>query len=87
MTVEKFYEEKPKAKEDELLLSRYYWPETDQEIEYDYGEENKDLEYGFGDAENIFFMVTISVLDKENDKIDYICEGISQTIYSILNIA
>ena len=31
-------------------------------------------------------MVTRSVLDKENDNIDDICEGISQTTYSIFNI-
>ena len=85
-TVEKIYKEKPKAKEDELLPSCYYWPEDDPEIDYDYGNEDKDIVYGFGYAENRVFMVTKSVLDKENDKIDDISEGISQTIDSILYI-
>ena len=35
-TLKRFYTEKPKAKEDELLPSRYYWPDTDPEIDYDY---------------------------------------------------
>jgi len=84
--LEKFYKEKPKAKEDELLPSSYYWPQKDPEIDYDYGNEDKDIVYGFGDAENRVFMVAKSVLDKENDLIDDISEGISQTINLILNI-
>ena len=56
--IEKFYKEKPQAKEDELLPSRYYWPETDPEIEYGWPAENRDVVYGFGDAENSVFMVT-----------------------------
>ena len=82
--LEKFYKEKPKAKEDELLPSSYYWPQKDPEIDYDYGNEDKDIVYGFGDAEKRVFMVTRSVLDKENEKIDNIPEGISQTLDSIL---
>ena len=66
--------------------SLYYWPDTEAEIDYDYGNEDKDIVYGFGDAENRMFMVTRSVLDKENYLIDDISEGISQTINSILNI-
>ena len=49
--LEKFYKEKPKAKEDKLLPSSYYWPQKALEIDYDYGNEDKDIVYGFGDAE------------------------------------
>ena len=73
--IEKFYKEKPKAKEDELLPSRYYWPDTDPEIEYVWPAENRDVVYGFGDDENRVFIVTRRVLDKENDKIDDIETG------------
>ena len=84
--MKRFYTEKPKAKEDELLQSLYFWPDTDPEIDYDYGNEDKDIVYVLGDAENRVFMVTKSVLDKENHKIYDISEGISYTIDSILNI-
>ena len=76
--MKRFYTEKPKAKEEELLPSRYYYPDTDPE--YVWPPEYRDVVYGFGDPENRLFMVTRSVIDKENDKIDYICEVISQTI-------
>ena len=66
--------------------TNYYWPQKALEIDYDYGNEDKVIVYGFGDAENRVFMVTRSVLDKENDLIDDISEGISQTINLILNI-
>ena len=58
-----------------LNKSNYTYPE----IEYVWPAENRDVVYGFGDTENRVFIVTRSVLDKENDKIDDICEGISQT--------
>ena len=83
-TLKRFYTVKPQAKEDKLLPSRYYWPDTDPEIKYVWPAEKKDILYGFGDAEKRVFMVTRSVLDKENEKIDNIPEGISQTLDSIL---
>ena len=41
--IEKFYTEKPKAKEDELLPSRNYYHEWDPKIEYDWNIRNRDI--------------------------------------------